>query len=216
MIGCSRGESDLRHDEYTHVPADVSDEKEVRTLFSSIRRDVGYVEYLLNNAGVASMNHSLDTPLDAFEKMLSSNVLSTFLFSREASKIMRRRKRGRIVNFTTVAVPLRLAGEAAYVASKAAVEALSRVMAKEVAHFGVTVNAVGPSPVETDLIRGVPNEKIESLLALQALARHVTMEEVVRITDFFISPSSGGVTGQVVYMGGLDGDRLPSGEVLPA
>src|SRR5690606_25682675 len=129
---------------------DVADEAAVAELFAAVRRDYGRLDHLINNAGVASMNHSLLTPVDAVDRLLRTNVEGTFLFCREAAKLMKKRRFGRIVNFSTVAVPLRLEGEAAYVASKAAVEGLSKVLAGEFAPFGVTVNVVGPVPVDTD------------------------------------------------------------------
>ena len=138
-----------------------------RTLHS----DYGQVEALLNNAGIASMNHALLTPASTVNRILQTNVLGTFLFCREMAKLMRRTKTGRIVNFTTVAHPLNLEGEAIYAASKAAVESLTRILARELAELRITVNAIGPTPIETDLIRGVPQAKMDALLARQAIQR---------------------------------------------
>jgi 3-oxoacyl-[acyl-carrier protein] reductase len=95
-----------------------------------------------------------------------------------------------------------LAGEALYAASKGAVETLTRVMARELAEFGITCNAVGPAPIETDLLRGVPAEKIDRIVQALAIHRLGTMEDVANIVDFFVKPGSGYVTGQVIYMGG--------------
>src|SRR5207248_2424684 len=83
------------------------------------------------DAGAASMNHALLTSAASFDAIINTNLRGTFLVSREAAKLMRRRSFGRIVNFTTVAVPLALAGEAAYVAAKGGVEALTRTLARE-------------------------------------------------------------------------------------
>jgi 3-oxoacyl-[acyl-carrier protein] reductase len=203
VIGCSRQPSDWTHENYVHVEADVVDEPAVKELFARVRREFGRVDNLLNNAGIAAMNHSLLTPLATVRRVMDTNLAGTFLFSREAAKLMQRTRYGRIVNFSTVAVPLHLEGEAAYVASKAAVEALTQVMARELGHMGITVNALGPVPVQTDLIRAVPADKIEALVARQAIKRLGTFDDVANVCDFYMRPESGFITGQILYLGGV-------------
>jgi 3-oxoacyl-[acyl-carrier protein] reductase len=137
------------------------------------------------------------------QSILSTNVVGTFLFCREAAKLMQPRRWGRIINFTTVATPLKLEGEAIYAASKAAVRSLTEVLAREFAPFGVTVNSVGPTPIETDLIRSVPKERMDRLIARQAFPRMGTFEDVANVTDFYLRPESGFITGQNLYLGGI-------------
>ena len=205
VCGCSRGPATFRHRRYAHWELEVSDEASVVAMVREVVRRHGRIDALVNNAGIAAMNHALLTPAATAQRILATNFQGTFLFCREAGKAMVRRKVGRIVNFTTVATPLRLEGEALYAASKAAVESFTQVLARELGATGVTVNAVGPTPVQTDLIRNVPAAKLKALLARQAIHRLGTVDDVANAVDFFLSPSSGFVTGQVLYLGGVNG-----------
>ena len=202
VIGCSRSEPDWNLDNYRHIAADVTDEKQAKQLFGVIRRDFGRLDNLLNNAGIASMNHSLLTPISTVRKVLETNVVGCFLFCREAAKLMKKKRHGRIVNFSTVAVPMKLEGEAAYVASKAAVQALTDVLCREFAAYGITVNTIGPVPIETDLIRSVPMEKIQKIVERQAIKRLGQFDDVANVVDFYLNPHSDFVTGQLIFLGG--------------
>jgi 3-oxoacyl-[acyl-carrier protein] reductase len=203
VIGCSRQPADFTLDHYEHHSLDVVDEGAAIQLFRHIRQKHGRLDVLINNAGAASMNAAVLTPLRQVQSLLNTNLAGTFLFCREAAKLMQSRRWGRIVNFSTVAVPLHLEGEAAYVASKAGVVGLTQVLAREFGPLGITVNAVGPTPIETDLIRAVPAAKIEALVARQAVRRVGEFRDVVNVVDFFIRRESDFVTGQVVYLGGV-------------
>ncbi len=203
VIGCSRKSIDHKLDNYHHFILDVSDESEVKNMISSIRKKHGKVDILINNAGIASMNHALLTDIRTVNKIYNTNFFGTFLFCREASKIMARKKFGRIINFVTVAVPLNLEGEAIYASSKSSVLSFTKILAKEVAENGITVNAIGPTPVKTDLIRSVPEEKIKNLIQMQAIKRFGEFSDISNIVDFYISPRSGFITGQVMYLGGV-------------
>lgn len=203
VIGCSRSDTDWKADGYEHYLADVADETIVKKLFSDIRKQHGKIDHLINNAGIASMNHFMLTPIATVHRILNTNVVGTFLFCREAAKLMKKQQYGRIVNFSTVAVPLKLEGEAIYAASKAAVISLTQVIARELADFGITVNAVGPTPVETDLIAAVPKDKIRNLLDRQAIHKFAEFEDVTNVIDFFLRKESSFVTGQVLFLGGI-------------
>jgi 3-oxoacyl-[acyl-carrier protein] reductase len=204
VAGCSRGDASITNENYVHYSLDVSDEKAVVAMARDLKKRFGNVDGLLNNAGIASMNHALLTPGETVNRILQTNVVGTFLFCREMAKLMRSTKSGRIVNFTTVAHPLNLEGEAIYAASKAAVESLTRILARELAELQITVNAVGPTPIDTDLIRGVPSEKMDALLARQAIRRMGDVKDVINAVDFFIRPESDFITGQVLYLGGVN------------
>lgn len=203
VVGCSRGDSDFSHPNYTHIIADVSDELSVKSLMKEIKKKLGRIDVLLNNAGVANMNHLLLTPISAVKKLFDTNTIGSFLVARESVKLMRKSGSGRIINFTTVAVPFNLEGEAVYASSKAAVESLTKVMAKELGDFQITVNCIGPSPIQTDLIRAVPEEKIKELVSRQAIKKLAQFEDVKNVTDFFMSHQSSMISGQTIYLGGV-------------
>jgi 3-oxoacyl-[acyl-carrier protein] reductase len=202
IIGCSRSDIDFELNNYKHFVLDISDEKKVKKMFNQIRRTYGRLDILINNAGVASMNHVLLTPLKKTKEILNTNFIGTFLFCREAGKIMKKNSYGRIVNFTSVGTKLKIEGEAIYTASKAAVENLTEVLSREYAGFGITVNAIGPTPVKTDLIRSVPTEKIDNITKRLAIPRLTEYIDISNVIDFFISNKSNYITGQTIHLGG--------------
>ena len=201
--GCSRAAPDWALENYTHHCLDVADEAQVRAMLSSIQQRHGRLDILINNAGVAAMNHALLTPAATLDQIMATNFRGTLLLCREGAKLMQRRRYGRIVNVSTVAVPLLLEGEAIYAASKSAVVTFSQILARELAEFGITCNVVAPAPMETDLIRNVPPEKIDAIVNRLAIKRLGRFEDVANVIDFFVKPESGYVTGQVIYLGGI-------------
>ena len=202
VIGCSRGKAKLNLSHYEHFALDVTDEIAVRKMVQEIRRRHRRLDILINNAGVASMNHTLLMPTDTARRLLEGNMLSTFIVCREAARLMQRKQYGRIVNMGTVAVPMKIEGEAIYAASKSAIVSFTQILAAELAPFNITCNVVGPSPIETDLIRDVPKEKIARIVNRLAIKRLGRFEDVANVVDFFTSRASDYVTGQTIYLGG--------------
>lgn len=205
VIGCSRSSKDIiQHDNYEHYECDVTSEESIVSMAKNVRRSKKTIDVLINNAGIASMNHSLLTPGSTVKKVLAVNVFGTFVTSREFSKLLKKSSNASIVNFTTVATPLDLEGEAIYAASKSAVESLTKVLAKELSPLKIRVNAIGPTPVDTALIAAVPKEKIEELIQKQSIKRKGVFDDVLNVIDFFIQPESSFITGQIIYLGGVN------------
>lgn len=203
VIGCGRTPTTLFHPNYTHRCVDVTLADEVDEFFEELSERPGKLDALINNAGIASMNALALTPIDTARRIVDTNLLGPFSFTRGALRLMRGSGSARIVNFTSVAVPLSLEGEAIYAASKSAVETLTRIAARELAPFGITCNAVGPSPIRTGLVAGVPQHKLQALIDAQPIRRWAVPADVVNVVDFFLRPESSMVTGQVIYLGGV-------------
>ena len=204
VYGCSRRNTSIVHANYRHFNLNISDEAAVQSMIREIYLEHKKIDVLINNAGMASMNHFLLTSYSTTQKLFETNFYGTFLLCREVSKIMARREFGRIVNFSTVAVPLNLEGELIYSASKAAVEQLTRVLAMELGRNNITVNAVGPTPVQTDLIANVPSDKISALIDKQSINRMGEIEDVLNVIEFLVSEKSDFITGQIIYLGGVN------------
>ena len=203
VVGASRNPSEWGAPDYLDVPTDVSDEKAVRQLMKQIRKLKEDLKVVINNAGVASMNAALLTPGSSVKQMMEINVLGTFLVSREAAKLMQRQSQGHIINLSSVAVSLNLEGEAAYAASKAAVESLTKTMATEVKDYGISVNALSLPPLDIGMTKGVPKKTLESLIQRLPIKRMGTLEEITRAVDVLIQQENTHTTGQIISLVGF-------------
>lgn len=201
VAGCSRSQTNIVHKNYHHTEVDVTDEKQVVAWIKSVARKLGKIDATINNAGAASMNHIFLTPGKTVDRLMDLNFKGSFLVSRETAKVMSKRKYGRIVNFSSVAVPLSLEGEAVYVASKGAITEFSRCIARELSDMNITVNVVAPPPIDTDLTRKVPKANMQRLLDKMVFHRFGEFDDVTNVTDFFLDPRSSMVSGQVITLG---------------
>ena len=183
------------------VRADVSKADQVRALFETAERELGKVDVLVNNAGILQTMPLADTTDELFAQTFAINVQGTFNTLREAAG--RLNDGGRIVNFSTTVVATKLPGYAAYTASKAAVEALTGIFAKELRGRQVRVNAVAPGPVATELFfNGKTPEQIAHYAAMPPLERLGEPEDIAKVVSFLAGPDSGWVNGQVLRANG--------------
>ena len=204
VIGCSRRPAGRTMKNYRHFCLDVSDENKVKAMFFEIRKVYGRLDALVNNAGLVAMNYALLTPLSSVRGMLDTNFIGTVLFCREAVGLMSAKKYGRIVNISSIAVALSAPGSSIYSASKAAAEQYSKVLAKEVASYGITVNTVALSFVKNSgMIGRIHKDIVTETLKKTVLKSSLGLGDVTHAIDFFVSPKSKMVTNQILYLGGL-------------
>jgi 3-oxoacyl-[acyl-carrier protein] reductase len=204
VVGCSRSTvQSMEASNHTHVVADVGLEEDVAKLFRAIRTKYGRLDIVINNAAInPAIGLSILTTRSAATETLMTNVLGTFSVSREAAKLMMRGKWGRIINFSSMAARHEVAGEAIYSASKAAIQTLTRVMAKEFYRYGITCNAIAPAAIETEMMNAVPRDALREVLARNAIPEMGRLEDVSNAIDWLIQPESQALTGQVIFLGG--------------
>lgn len=185
----------------TAVQADVSRSDQVRALFDATEAQLGSVDVLINNAGVLKTQALAQTSDALYDQTFDINVRGTFNTLREAAA--RLNEGGRIVNFSSTTVALNLPGYGVYIASKAAVESLTQVFAKELRGRRITVNAVAPGPVATALFfEGKSDEQIQTYANMPPLQRLGEPDDIASVVGFLVSPAAGWVNGQVLRANG--------------
>lgn len=183
------------------VKADVSRPDDVRRLFDITEQTLGKVDVLINNAGILKTAPLAETSDELFEQTFDINVRGSFNTLREAAK--RLNSGGRIVNFSSTTPALNLPGYAIYNGTKAAVEAFTRVFAKELRGRNITVNAVAPGPIATDLfLNGKSAEQIQQFAKMPPLERLGQPEDIANVVSFLVGPDAGWVNGQVLRANG--------------
>jgi 3-oxoacyl-[acyl-carrier protein] reductase len=181
--------------------ADVSDAGAVARMFEAAETAFGGVDVLVNNAGIMKLATIADSDDALFESQMAVNLRGTFNALREAAR--RLRNGGRIVNLSTSVVGLHLETYGVYAATKAAVEAMTPILAKELRGRSITVNAVAPGPTATDLFLGGKSpELIERMSKMNPLERLGTPEDIAGAVAFLVGPDGGWINGQVVRANG--------------
>jgi len=183
------------------VQADVSSASDMRRLFDEAEQVFGGVDVLVNNAGVMTPGPLAEADDEQFERHFAVNVRGTFNGLREAAR--RLRDNGRIVNFSSTTLALNAPGYGIYNATKGAVEGFTRVLAKELGARGITVNAVAPGPVGTELfLNGKSEAEVGRMAGMAPLGRIGDPREIAEVVAFLVSPEAGWVNGQVVRVNG--------------
>lgn len=183
------------------VRADVSKAADVRAMFDQVEADLGRIDVLVNNAGVLKLQTLADTTDEQYDQTFDINTRGTFNTLRVAGT--RLADGGRIVNVSSTTLALNMPTYGIYIASKAAVEGFTRVFAKELRGRQITVNAVAPGPVATDLFRkGKSPELIEHFAKMPPLERLGQPEDISGVVSFLVSQDGGWINGQVLRANG--------------
>lgn len=183
------------------VQADVANAADVARLFTETEQQLGKVDVLINNAGMLTVMPLAQHSDELYDQTFNINTKGTFNTLREAAT--RLNSGGRIVNFSSSTVGMNLPGYAVYIASKAAVESLTQVFAKELRGRQITVNAIAPGPVATQLfLQGKTEEQIQAFAKMPPLERLGQPQDIARIVSFLVSTAADWVNGQVLRANG--------------
>lgn len=204
VLGFAKGESNIDDPQYHHFQVDVGVPAEVQAAFGQIGRTVKSMHIVINNAAVLTSQYAMIMPPAAAQAMVNVNLLGAFMVSREAAKLMRKGKWGRIINIGSMAASLEPIGDSLYAATKAGLSTLANVMAKELGPLNVTCNTLGITAIDSDMLAQLPRDKIEAIIAQLPIARFAAAEDILNVIDFFASEDSSYITAQTIFLGGVN------------
>ena len=209
VLGMSRGENlQLTHPAYTHYAVDLGNPEAITTCFRrEICRDVKQIDILINNAAVMTSQYAMILPMKNVMDMINVNLLGVFTVSREVAKLMRGKVPSRIINIGSMASSLEPMGDSVYAATKSAIITLADVMAKELSSYNVTCNTLGITAIETDMLNShndTAKVKIKEIIDALPIPRMATADDILNVIDFFAADRSSYITGQTIYLGGIN------------
>lgn len=204
VVGCSRRDGRIKNANYRHYKLDLADSRCVAEMFF----DMGNYELdhlvLINNAGIANMNHFLLTPSETASEMLKLNVQAAADCMRYYSKLLLKKgiETGRIINFSSVATTRYIAGQLWYAASKSALETATKIASKELADLNVTVNCIRIPYLRTRMSGSIGQSRVADMISNQAIKRPCEYEDIFNLVDFLLLDASKFVTGEAITLGG--------------
>jgi 3-oxoacyl-[acyl-carrier protein] reductase len=204
VIGIARGAGTIDHTSYHHLQADVGDPAAVVAAFHEIARLAPAIHIVVNNAAVLTSQYAMIMPAASAQAMLNTNLLGPFLVSREAAKMMRKTKWGRIINIGSMAASLEPIGDSIYAATKSGVVTLANVLAKELGPLNVTCNTLAVTAIDSDMLGQLPRDKVQAIVDSLPIPRFAEAEDILNVIDFLVSERSSYITAQTIWLGGVN------------
>ncbi|RIL11649.1 MAG: beta-ketoacyl-ACP reductase, partial [Proteobacteria bacterium] len=180
---------------------DLSTSDGVEQVFEQVKTADLPLEVLVNNAGVVHDNPIFSASLEDFDRTINTNMRGTWFLTKRAARFMARKKRGRIINISSVIGHMGNPGQSIYGMTKAALDNMTKSLAMELSHFGILVNSVAPGYIETDMTKDIPAELKERMLSRIPLGRVGTPQEVADVVAF-LATRAGYCTGAVFHVNG--------------
>lgn len=184
------------------VRANAGDRAEVNAMFRTVVKELGRIDVLVNNAGVVDDAFLLTVSPDSLDRSLDINVKGYFYCAQAATLKMFKAKKGVIINVSSVSSMMALPGQSVYAATKGAVNSMTATLARELAPYGIRVNAIAPGFIATDMVAHLPEEKINEYLTQIPLGRLGKVEEVAELAAFLASDEAAYITGQTLVIDG--------------
>lgn len=184
------------------VKVDISDYDQSKAFIEEIIKKESKIDILINNAGVTSDGLFLAMSVEKWQKVIETNLTGTFFITKEVAKNMIKKRTGKIINISSIVSSQGNIGQSNYIASKAGIDGITRALALELASRNITVNAVAPGFVVTDMTSDVLEKNSEKILSHIPLNRFANPEDIANVVDFLCSSKADYITGQVIVVDG--------------
>lgn len=201
VYGCSRLQTDLKNENYNHRILDITNMSGVTAWVSEVYKKHEKIDVLINNAGKYLSGYVYYSSTDSLSQLMETNFIAHYHIIREVSKFMLQTKFGRIVNISSIATKIMAEGVAGYAVSKLALENFSKILAKELACFGVTCNTISIPLIETSMTQNMSDEIKQRILSNMVFKRFANIEDIYQAISFLIDEKSEFITGQVLRLG---------------
>lgn len=187
----------------SYVETDLSEPTSVLAAFNRIKELHGRLDVLINNAAVLQSQYLMIMPMKSIEAMVKTNLMGPIIAAREAMKIMRANRFGRIVNISSMATVLKPPGDSVYAATKAGVEVFSSILAKEGVPYNITSNVLSISAYPTDMFKSLNAAKVGTVIDSLPIPGFAQLHEILPALDLFIENDAKSITGQILRLGGV-------------